>query len=171
MTCFFILDSWEVNISVFTAAAFNYSPYAVGNFIALGGVATIPYSPREYRITLVPGSPIGITGLVLTLVLLATDKIIFGSFYVCWFLVALGFNLASTCTFSLQSKQFPSPWNGRTSRAIQYSIYIGRATGATLGGAGVQMGMKNYIAVQIGVIGIGALLNLTFWKQLKSKTG
>jgi hypothetical protein len=36
---------------------------------------------------------------------------------------------------------------------------------------GVQMGMKNYIAVQIGVVGIGALLHLTFWKQLKAKTG
>lgn len=33
------------------------------------------------------------------------------------------------------------------------------------------MGMKNYFAVQIGVVGIGALLHLTFWKHLKAKTG
>ncbi|KAJ6463135.1 membrane transporter [Mycena vitilis] len=132
MTCFFILGAWEANIPIFTASVFHYSPYAAGNFIGLGGVATIPFllanvrfAPRlQDRVTLVTGSAIGIAGLVLTLVLLATDKIVFGSFYVCWFLVALGFNLASTCTFSLLSKQFPSSWNGRTSRAIQYSIYV-----------------------------------------------
>jgi hypothetical protein len=36
--------------------------------------------------------------------------------------------------------------------------------------AGVQMGMKNYIAVQIGVVSVGALLHFT-WNQLKAKTG
>jgi len=179
MSCFFILGSWESNIPIFTAAAFNYTPYAAGNFIALGGIATLPfllasvrYSPRfQDRTTLATGSVIGLTGLVLALVLLATDRVVFGSFYVCWVLVALGFNLASTCTLSLLSKQLPNEWNARTSVAIQYSNYCGRVTGAILGGAGVQMGMKNYIAVQIGVVGIGALLHLTFWKQLKAKTG
>ncbi|KAJ6478064.1 major facilitator superfamily domain-containing protein [Mycena vitilis] len=179
MSCFFILGSWESNIPIFTAHAFNYSPYAAGNFIALGGIATLPflllsvrYSPRfQDRTTLAVGSVIGLTGLVLALVLLATDRVVFGSFYVCWVLVALGFNLASTCTLSLLSKQLPSAWNGRTSAAIQYSNYTGRVTGALLGGAGVQMGMKNYIGVQMGVVGIGALLHLAFWKQLKAKTG
>jgi hypothetical protein len=37
--------------------------------------------------------------------------------------------------------------------------------------AGVQMGMKNYIAVQIGVVGVGAVLHLTFRKQLKPRQG
>ncbi|KAJ7923458.1 major facilitator superfamily domain-containing protein [Mycena leptocephala] len=179
MSCFFILGSWESNIPIFTAAAFNYTPYAAGNFIALGGIATLPfllasvrYSPRfQDRTTLATGSAIGLTGLVLALALLATDRVVFGSFYVCWVLVALGFNLASTCTLSLLSKQMPNAWNGRTSIAIQYSNYCGRVTGAILGGAGVQMGMKNYIAVQIGVVGVGAVLHLTFWKQLKAKTG
>jgi len=179
MTCFFIVGSWEVNIPIFTAVAFGYSPFAAGNFIALGGVATIPfflanlrYAPRmQDRITLVAGTAIGSTGLLLTLVLLVTDKVVFGSFYVCWVLVVLGFNLTNTCTNSLLSKQFPSSWNARTSRAIQYSIWVGRATGATFGGAGVQIGMKNYIGVQLGIVGIGALLHLTFWKQLKAKTG
>ncbi|KAJ7117423.1 major facilitator superfamily domain-containing protein [Mycena epipterygia] len=179
MSCFFILGSWESNIPVFTAAAFNYSPYAAGNFIALGGIATLPfllasvrYSPRfQDRATLAVGSALGLAGLLLTLALLAADRVVFGSFFVCWFLVALGFNLASTCTLSLLSKQLPNAWNGRTSLAIQYSNYLGRVTGAILGGAGVQMGMKNYVGVQLAVVGIGALLHLTFWKQLKAKTG
>ncbi|KAJ7318204.1 major facilitator superfamily domain-containing protein [Mycena albidolilacea] len=179
MSCFFVLSSWDSNIPIFTAAAFNYTPYAAGNFIALGGIATLPfllasvrYSPRfQDRTVLATGSVIGLTGLVLALVLLATDRVVFGSFYVCWVLVALGFNLASTCTLSLLSKQLPNAWNSRTSVAIQYSNYCGRVTGSILGGAGVQMGMKNYIAVQIGVVGVGALLHLTFWKQLKAKTG
>ncbi|KAF7370088.1 hypothetical protein MSAN_00638800 [Mycena sanguinolenta] len=179
MSCFFILGSWEANIPIFTAVAFNYTPYAAGNFIALGGIATIPfllvsvrYSPRfQDRSTLAVGSGIGLTGLLLALVLIATDRVVFGSLYVCWVLVALGFNLASTTTLSLLSKQLPNAWNGRTSLAIQYSNYCGRVTGALLGGAGVQMGMKNYLAVQIGVVSIGALLHLTFWKQLKAKTG
>ncbi|KAJ7698067.1 MFS general substrate transporter [Mycena rosella] len=179
MSCFFILGSWESNIPIYTAVAFGYTPYAAGNFIALGGITTLPfllasvrYSPRfQDRTTLTVGSVIGLTGLFLTLALLATDKIVFGSFYVCWVLVALGFNLASTCTLSLLSKQMPGAWNMRTSLAIQYSNYSGRVTGAILGGAGVQMGMKNYVAVQIGVVAIGALLHLAFWKQLKAKTG
>jgi hypothetical protein len=41
---------------------------------------------------------------VLALALLATDRVVFGSFYVCRVLVALGFNLASTCTLSPLSK-------------------------------------------------------------------
>ncbi|KAJ7700707.1 membrane transporter [Mycena rosella] len=179
MSCFFILGSWESNIPVFTAVAFNYNPYNAGNFIALGGIAVLPfllvsvrYAPRfQDRATLALGSAIGLTGLVLTLVLLATDHVVFGSFYVCWFLVALGFNLASTCTLSLLSKQLPNEWNGYTSVAIQYSNYCGRVTGAILGGAGVQIGMKNYIAIQIAVVGVGAMLHLSFWRQLKAKTG
>ncbi|KAJ7062203.1 hypothetical protein C8F01DRAFT_1136863 [Mycena amicta] len=37
---------------------------------------------------------------------------------------------------------------------IQYSNYAGRVTGAVLGGAGVQMGMKWYVGVQMGVVGV-----------------
>ncbi|KAJ7651414.1 major facilitator superfamily domain-containing protein [Roridomyces roridus] len=182
MTCFFILGAWESNIPVFTAShpSFHYSPYSAGNFIALGGIATVPfllgsirYSPRfQDRTTLAVGSAIGSLGLFLTLICLLTDKIVFASLYISWFLVALGFNLASTCTLSLLSKQFSGPeWNVRTSLAIQYSNYAGRVTGAILGGAGVSMGMRNYVAVQIGVVGVGALLHMTFWKELKAKTG
>ncbi|KAF7304388.1 hypothetical protein HMN09_00840900 [Mycena chlorophos] len=181
MTCFFILGSWEANIPVYTASAsaFHYSPYAAGNFIALGGLATVPfllanvrYAPRfQDRITLAVGTGIGFAGLLLMQLLLATDRVVFGSFYLCWVLVALGFNLGSTCTFSLLSKQFPGSWNRRTSMMIQYSNYAGRVTGAVLGGAGVQIGMRNYVAVQMVVVGIGALMHWWFWKGLKAKTG
>ncbi|KAJ6545751.1 hypothetical protein B0H19DRAFT_1267113 [Mycena capillaripes] len=61
--------------------------------------ASLRYSPRfQDRTTLAKGSVIGLTGLVVALMLLVTDCVVFGSFYVCWILVALGFNLASTCT-------------------------------------------------------------------------
>lgn len=179
MTCFLILASWESNIPVFTASALGYSPFRAGNFIALGGLASFPflllnvrYARRfQDRTTLATGTSLGLAGLLLTLVLLRTDNITFGSFYVCWVLVALGFNLASTCTLSLLSKQLPDNWNGRVSLAIQYSNYLGRVTGAILGGAGVKIGMMNYIGVQIAVVGIGGIMYLTLWRELKAKTG
>ncbi|KAJ6545761.1 hypothetical protein B0H19DRAFT_1267125 [Mycena capillaripes] len=43
MSCFFVLGAWDSNIPIFTAAAFNYTPYAAGSFIALGGIATLPF--------------------------------------------------------------------------------------------------------------------------------
>ncbi|KDR68701.1 hypothetical protein GALMADRAFT_256505 [Galerina marginata CBS 339.88] len=179
MTCFFILGSWESNIPVFTAKALNYSPYNAGNFIALGGITSFPflllnvwYARRvQDRVILAIGTSLGMLGLLIMLSILETAKVTFGSLFVCWFLVALGFNLASTCTLSLLSKQLPDTWNRKVSMAIQYSNYAGRVTGAILGGAGVKMGMVNYIAVQIGVVGLGGVMYLTLWRQLKAKTG
>ena len=179
MTCFFILGCWEVNIPIFTAHALNYSPYRAGNFIALGGIAAFPflilnvrYARRiQDRVVLASGTTLGLIGLLLMLAILHTDNVHFGSLLVCWFLIALGFNLASTCTLSLLSKQLPDTWNGRISIAIQYSNYVGRVSGAILGGAGVKMGMINYVGVQIAVVGIGGVMYLTLWRQLKTKTG
>jgi hypothetical protein len=54
--------------------------------------------------------------------------------------------------------------------AIQYSSFVGRVSGAILGGAGIEIGMINYVG-HIAVIGIGNLMYLTLWKQLKAKTG
>ncbi|KAJ3504443.1 hypothetical protein NLJ89_g7929 [Agrocybe chaxingu] len=179
MTCFFILGSWEANIPVFTAEAMGYSPYKAGNFIALGGLCSFPFlllnvwqaRRIQDRVTLAAGTSMGFLGLLLMLVLLVTSKVTFGSLFVCWFLIALGFNLASTCTLSLLSKQLPDEWNGRVSMAIQYSNYTGRVTGAVLGGAGVKMGVVNYIGVQMAVVGLGGVMYLTLWRQLKAKTG
>ncbi|KAF8972579.1 major facilitator superfamily domain-containing protein [Flammula alnicola] len=179
MTCFFILGSWESNIPVFTAKALGYSPYNAGNFIALGGVSSFPflllnvwYARRvQDRVILAIGTSLGLCGLLIMLAILHTNKVSFGTLFVCWFLVALGFNLASTCTLSLLSKQLPDTWNGRVSMAIQYSNYTGRVTGAILGGAGVKIGMMNYVGVQIGIVGLGGLMYVTLWRQLKAKTG
>jgi len=179
MTCFFILGSWEANIPVFTAATLDYSPYRAGNFIALGGITSFPflllnvwYARRiQDRVTLAIGTALGFIGLLIMLAILHTERVTFGSLLVCWFLIALGFNLASTCTLSLLSKQLPDTWNGKVSVAIQYSNYTGRVTGAILGGAGVKIGMMNYVGVQLAVVGIGGVMYLTLWKSLKAKTG
>jgi MFS family permease len=124
-TCFFILGGWEANIPVFTnaTAPFHYSPFAAGNFIALGGVASFPvlflnvfFARRmQDRHILATGSALGLTGLLITLATLKTGTVSFGSLFVGWFLIALGFNLASTVTMSLLSKQLPGDWNLRNS--------------------------------------------------------
>ena len=179
MTCFFILGAWECNIPIFAATAFDYTPYNSGNFIALGGITTFPflilnvwYARRvQDRVILALGSSLGLSGLLIMLAILHTHKVTFGSFYICWFLVALGFNLASTCTLSLLSKQLPPSWNGKISMAIQYSNYMGRVTGAVWGGAGVKVGMMNFVGLQVAIVGIGGLLHLTLWRELKAKTG
>ncbi|KAF9554775.1 membrane transporter [Agrocybe pediades] len=179
MTCFFILGSWESNIPVFTASALNYSPYNAGNFIALGGLCSFPflllnvwYARRlQDRTILAIGNTFGLAGLLIMLAILQTDRVTPGSLFVCWFLIALGFNLASTCTLSLLSKQLPDNWNRKSSMVIQYSNYTGRVTGAILGGAGVKIGMINYAGIHLAVVGLGIVMYLTLWRQLKAKTG
>ncbi|KAL1943717.1 hypothetical protein VTO73DRAFT_4162 [Trametes versicolor] len=184
MTCFFILGGWEANLPVFTGSAsplnpFHYSPFAAGNFIAAGGAATIPFllanlfAARRVqdRHTLAVGTTLGLAGLLAALAILAADKVSFGALFVCWFLVALGFNLSSTVTLSLLSKQMPGEWNTKMSLVIQYSNYTGRVSGAVWGGAGVQVGMLNYVGLQIAIVGVGMLMFSTLWKQLKAKTG
>lgn len=154
MTCFFILGAWESNIPVFAAPTsslpansdytmqgnllhlarssfpfrpFSMSPFAAGNFIALGGVTISPFlilnlflvRRMQDRHILALGSILGLAGLLTMLVLLRLQTsfgvLKYGSFFACWFLVALGFNLASTCTLSLLSKQMPARLNGWTS--------------------------------------------------------
>ncbi|EAU93280.1 membrane transporter [Coprinopsis cinerea okayama7 len=179
MTCFNILGAWESNIPVYSAIALGYSPFQAGNFIALGGICTLPFLllnvryARKFqdRTTLATGTSLGLAGLLIMLILIKTDKVSFGPFFVCWFLVALGFNLASTCTLSLLSKQLPDEWVTGVSMAIQYSNYTGRVTGAVLGGAGVKIGMPNYLGIQIAIVGFGGVMYLVLWRDLKAKTG
>ncbi|KAF8991306.1 major facilitator superfamily domain-containing protein [Cyathus striatus] len=178
-TFFFVLSSWESNIPIFTAARLGYSPYQAGNFIAMSGAATflflflnVRYAYRfQDRVILATGTSLGLLGLFVLLAILITDTVHFGSLFVAWFLVALGFNLASTCTLSLLSKQMPGNWNAKASMAIQYSNYAGRLTGAVMGGAGVKIGMEKYAAIQIAMIGIGIVMHLVLWTELKVKTG
>ncbi|KAG1857661.1 major facilitator superfamily domain-containing protein [Suillus tomentosus] len=181
MLCFFILGSWEANLPVFGAAAenFHWSPFAAGNFIALGAIACFPFllfnllaaRRMQDRKLLAFGTIIGLAGLIIFLSILRTGKVNYGSLFACWWTVALGFNLATTVTLSLLSKQLPPEWNGRTSMAIQYSNYTGRVTGAIWGGSGVSVGMLNFVGLEIAMVGIGAVLFTTLWRDLKTKTG
>ncbi|KAF5361120.1 hypothetical protein D9758_009088 [Tetrapyrgos nigripes] len=110
--------------------------------------------------------------------------------FVCWFLVALGFNIASTVTMSLLSKQLPSTprWNGISSLVIQYSNYTGRVTGAVWGGYGggiggvgrgagvltaerIRSGMMGYVGLELAIVCIGGVICGVCWRQLKAKTG
>lgn len=184
MTCFFILGAWEANIPVFTSSdsplsPFHFSPFAAGNLIALGGVCTFPFLlanvflARRFqdRHSLAVGTFLGSVGLFVMLAILKTRSVNYAGLFMSWFLVALGFNLSSTVTLSLLSKQLPGKWNARTSLVIQYSNYTGRVTGAIWGGAGVSVGMLNYVGMQIAIVGVGAILFSTLWRNLKAKTG
>jgi len=181
MLCFFILGSWEANLPVFGAAAanLNWSPFSAGNFIALGGITCFPFllvnllaaRRTQDRKLLAFGTSIGLAGLIIFLSILRTGRVNYGSLFACWWTVALGFNLATTVTLSLLSKQLPPEWNGRTSMAIQYSNYTGRVTGAVWGGSGVSVGMLNFVGLEIAMVGIGAILFTTLWRDLKTKTG
>lgn len=133
MTCFFILGAWESNIPVFSSSSvssLHWSPYTAGNFIALGGVVTLPFLMLNLllarrvqdRHILALGSGIGLIGLLIAASIIATRNVNFGRFFTAWFFIALGFNLASTCTLSLLSKQLPGSWNGRTSSGMSFTV-------------------------------------------------
>ena len=176
MTCFFVLGAWEANIPIFAARTFGASPFAAGNLIALGGVCTFPFMFANVvlarrvqdRYILAVGCALGLLGL---LVAIGAGRLTLGSLFACWFFVALGFNLASTVTLSLLSKQMPHAWNGKISLFIQYSNYSGRVCGAVWGGAGVDVGMTRYLGLQLALLGIGGLMFMTLWKEMKAKTG
>ncbi|KIY47682.1 MFS general substrate transporter, partial [Fistulina hepatica ATCC 64428] len=181
MTCFFILGAWESNIPVFGAdyGRLGFSPFAAGNFIALGGITTFPFllmnlffaRRLQDRHILLTGVSCGLVGLSVFLALLRTGTVSYGSMFVCWWAIALGFNLASTVTISLVSKQLPQEWNGRMSLVVQCSNYAGRVTGAVWGGSGVAVGMLNYVGLEIGTVGMGAVLYSLLYKNLKTKIG
>ncbi|KAG2155717.1 major facilitator superfamily domain-containing protein [Suillus clintonianus] len=181
MVCFFILGSWEANLPVFGAATahLHWSPFDAGNFIALGGITCFPFllanllaaRRMQDRKLLAFGTTLGLAGLLAFLSILRTGKVNYGSLFACWFTVALGFNMATAITLSLLSKQLPPQWNGRTSVMIQCSNYTGRVTGAIWGGSGVSVGMLNYVGLEIAMVGIGAIMFTTLWKELKTKNG
>ena len=181
MTCWFILGAWEANLPIFGASvpAFQWTPFAAGNFISLGGICAFPFLIAnlfiarriEDRHLLAFATALGSTGLVILMSLLQTHRISYGALFISWWSVALGFNLATTVTVSLLSKQLPARWNGRSSLAIQYSTYMGRVTGAVWGGSGVKVGMIGYTGFEMGLVGIGTAMFCLLWRDLKAKRG
>ncbi|KAJ7574829.1 major facilitator superfamily domain-containing protein [Mycena floridula] len=181
LTCFFILGAWESNLPVFGASfdKFRWSPFAAGNFIALGGITTFPFlivnlfvaRRIQDRKILSFGTALGSAGLIVFLSLLKTNHVNYVGTFFCWWAVALGFNVASTVTTSLLSKQLDPKWNAWSSLAIQYSNNAGRVFGAVWGGSGLVVGMPNYIGLELGLVGIGAMLFTCFWRDLKARPG
>ena len=181
MTCFLILGAWESNLPIFGSSTgqLHWSPFASGNFIALGGITAFPFLVMnifmarriEDRRILAFGTSLGLAALFIFLALLEANKLNYGSVFICWWAVALGFNMASTVPVSLLSKQLPPSWNNKTSLMIQYSMYTGRVTGAIWGGSGMRIGMPTYVGVEIVFAGIGALLYIVLWRELKTKRG
>ncbi|KAI9512305.1 major facilitator superfamily domain-containing protein [Russula earlei] len=181
MTCFFVLGAWEANIPIFCARTFGGSPFVAGNLIALGGVCTFPFMFANVvlarrvqdRYILAAGCALGLLGLLVGIGIAGAggSHATLGKLFASWFFVALGFNLASTVTLSLLSKQMPHAWNGKISLFIQYSNYLGRVSGAVWGGAGVDVGMTRYLGLQLALLGIGGLMFMTLWKEMKAKTG
>ena len=106
MTCFFILGAWEANLPVFGAdySPFHWSPFAAGNFIALGGVTTFPFlifnllfaRKIQDRHILAFGTTVGTIALFTFLGLVKSGKLNYGGAFFCWWAVALGFNIATT---------------------------------------------------------------------------
>jgi len=179
MTCFFVLGAWEANIPIFAARTFGSSPFVAGNLIALGGACTFPFMfanvvlARRVQDRYIPaaGCALGLLGLLVAIPVAGMGHATLGGLFASWFFVALGFNLASTVTISLLSKQMPHEWNGKISLFIQYSNNSGRVSGAIWGGAGVDVGMTRFLGLQIALLGIGALMFMTLWKEMKAKTG
>lgn len=181
MTSFFILGAWESNLAVFGAAfqKFHWTPYAAGNFIALGGLVAFPFlilnlllaRRVQDRHILAFGTGIGSAALFIFLSLLKTDHLSYGSALVCWWAITLGFNMSTTVPMSMLSKQLPPSWNSWASLVVQYSNYTGRVTGAIWGGSGVRVGMFKYIGLEVAFTGFGTVLFATLWKEMKTKKG
>jgi MFS family permease len=138
------------------------------------------------------GSGLGTVGLIIFEALLASERsndkaISYGSLLVCYWAIALGFNLSSTVCVSLLSKQLPCERNRWAGLVVQLSMWIGRATGTVLGrgfrsasynltddmtgGSSVKIGMMNFVGVQIAIVGLGVLCFLGLWRDLKTKKG
>jgi len=181
MTCFFVLGAWESNLPVFGASRpeFHWSPTAAGNFTALGGITAFPFLVLniflirrvEDRVILATGSSLGLSSLLVFLSLLLTEKINYGSVFVCWWATALGLSVASVAPISLLSKQLPPSWNSWISLLVQYSVCAGRVSGAIWGGSGVKVGMRVYTGVEIAAVGVGLVMVLVLWDGLKAKKG
>jgi hypothetical protein len=184
MTSFFHLAAWISNVPAFAASkisSLNWTPFQSGNIIALGDATIIPFlalniyfsSRFQDRFIIAVGLFLGSIGLVVLLAVLSISpaRVNLPIILTSWALVCLGFNLITTCTLSLLSKQLLSEWHRKLSLVVQYSNYLGTSTGSIWGGSGVTVGMKWYVGLEIGLVGIGAILLSTVWKNAKAKKG
>ncbi|SNX86974.1 uncharacterized protein MEPE_05683 [Melanopsichium pennsylvanicum] len=186
MVNFLCLGAWEANIPIFGALHFHWSEYNSGNVIALGGLATMPIlfalvffaKYIQDRLILVAGLLFGLLGLSLHMGALESPahstvtklegltSLNFGSFFTSWFLVALGYNMLTTVTLSLLSKQVPAKYNGLTSTVIQLSNYSGRISGALWGSTVFQVGQFGIVGLEVLVTLVGACLIGFMWRKM-----
>ncbi|SPO31142.1 uncharacterized protein UTRI_05211_B [Ustilago trichophora] len=186
MVNFLVLGAWEANIPVFGHLRFGWSEYNAGNVIALGGLATMPilfalvFAAKyvQDRLILAAGLLLGLLGLCLHMGTLesraksAVDQLgnlrelNFGSFFTSWFLVALGYNMLTTVTLSLLSKQIPAKYNELTSTVIQLSNYSGRISGALWGSTIYQVGQFGIVSLELAVTLIGTCLIGFMWRKM-----
>lgn len=191
MVNFLVLGAWESNLPVFGRIRFGWSEYNAGNVIALGGVATLPILFTlvfvakwiQDRLILAVGLLFGLLGLSLHMgslespaksavgILASSSPINFGSLFTSWFFVALGYNMLTTVTLSLLSKQIPAKYNGLTSTVIQLSNYTGRITGALWGTTVYQVGQFGIVSLEMAVTLIGALLIGFMWRKMDVQKG
>lgn len=191
MVNFLVLGAWEANIPLFGHLRFHWTEYNAGNVIALGGLATMPIlfglvfaaKHLQDRFILAAGLLFGLLGLSLHLGSLESPatsaagklgmlrSLDFGNFFTSWFLVALGYNMLTTVTLSLLSKQVPAKYNGLTSTVIQLSNYTGRISGALWGSTIYQVGQFSIISLELAVTLIGACLIGFMWRKMDVQRG
>lgn len=191
MVNFLVLGAWEVNIPIFGHLRFGWSEYNAGNVIALGGLATMPilfalvFAAKflQDRLILAAGTLFGLLGLSLHMGALESpaksavarlgmlESVNFGSFFTSWFLVALGYNMLTTITLSLLSKQLPAKYNGLTSTVIQLSNNVGRITGALWGATIYQVGQFSIVSLELAVTLIGTCLIGLLWRKMDVGSG
>ncbi|KAK0548111.1 hypothetical protein OC845_003734 [Tilletia horrida] len=184
MLTFFTIGAWEVNIPVFSAdfPGLNWTEAKAGNVLALGAVIVLPLlfglvflaKHIQDRQILLTGMSIGLGGLIIHMVTLTPGlerSINFGSFFTSWVLVALGYNMMSTVTLSLLSKQVPPEFNNYTSLIIQLSNYSGRLGGAFWGTAVDQVGQRAIMSVELVLTLVGMLGTFVLWSRMYAPKG
>ncbi|KAK0528718.1 hypothetical protein OC842_004471 [Tilletia horrida] len=179
MDTFFTLGAWEANIPVFSAdfPGLNWTEEKAGNILALAAIIVLPIlfalvflaKYIQDRVILATGIVIGLSGLIIHMITLTPGlehSISFGSFFASWLLVALGYNMMSTVTLSLLSKQVPPQFNNYTSLIIQLSNYSGRLGGAFWGTAVEQVGQRSILSLELGLTLFGTLGAIILWSKM-----
>ncbi|KAL9937447.1 hypothetical protein V8E36_003856 [Tilletia maclaganii] len=178
----FTLGAWEANLPVFGADALGWTEEKAGNILALGAIVVLPMlfalvflaKYIQDRVILSAGISIGLCGLIVHMVTLTPGlehTINFGSYFFSWIMVALGYNMMSTVTLSLLSKQVPPELNNYTSVIIQLSNYCGRLGGAFWGTAVDQVGQRTILSLELAFTLIGALGTIVLWKKMSALKG